>query len=317
MIGVLGLVAPVFLLIALGYVAGIRRVLSDEALRGINDFAFWLCAPALLFVSAAVGEGVGGHGGRLELSFFAGVLIVYAAALLLSRLVTGRGLAESGLFALNCAFGNTLMMGVPVVLATFGPAGIGPATAIVGLYSLVMLPLTTIVAEMGMSAGASPLRVLRTTLRSVVRNPIVMAVLLGNLWALFLPVPPLFVRRFLEILGGGTSPLLLFCLGASLRDFQIRRDWMDAVVISVLKLAVLPLVVLGLGRLAGLPPLELAVAVIMAAMPTGANAFLLSRRYATGMERAGAAVLLGTMLSVVTLTVVLGWFGGAGGNPAP
>ncbi len=307
MLGVLGLVAPVFLLIGLGYVAGVRRMLSDEALRGINDFAFWLCAPALLFVSAASSGGAA-HGGRLEVIFFGSVLLVYAASLLLCRFVARRGLAESGLFALNCSFGNTLMMGVPVTLATFGTAGIAPATAIVGLYSLVMLPLTTVVAEMGMSAGASPLRVLTATLRSVVRNPIVLAVLLGNLWAVFLPAPPDFMRRFLEILGGGTSPMLLFCLGASLRDFHIRRDWLDAVVINVLKLAVLPLVVWGFGRLAGLGPLELAVAVTMAAMPTGANAFMMSRRYATGMERAGAAVLLGTMLSVVSLTFVLGLF---------
>ena len=314
MIAVLGLVAPVFLLIALGYAAGVRRALSDEAIRGINDFAYWLCAPALLFVSAA-GGGAAAHGGWLELAFFAGALTVFGVALLLSRLVVGRDLAESGLFALNCSFGNTLMMGVPVVLATFGPSGIRPATAIIGLYSLVMLPLTTIVAEMGMAAGASPMRVLRTTLRSVVRNPIVMAVVAGNLWALLLPVPPLFLQRFLEILGGGTSPLLLFCLGASLRDFQIRRDWVDAAVISFFKLLVLPLLVFGLGRLAGLPPLDLAVAVILASMPTGANAFLMSRRYAIGMERSGAAVLLGTMASVVTLSLVLGWvttFGAAG-----
>ena len=310
MLGVLNLVAPVFLLIALGYAAGRRRVLSDEALRGINDFAYWLCAPALLFVSAASGGGLGGHGGWLEVAFFSSVLVTYGIALLASRFLARRGLAESGLFALNCSFGNTLMMGVPVVLATFGTAGIGPATAIIGLYSLIMLPLTTIVAEMGMTAGASVARVLGTTLRSVVRNPIVMAVLLGKLWTLFMPAPPFFMRRLLEILGGGTSPILLFCLGASLRDFQIQRDWADALVISLLKLVALPAVVWGMGRLLGLGALELAVAVTLAAMPTGANAFLMSRRYATGMERAGAAVLLGTILSVVTLTFLLGWLTG-------
>ena len=312
MLGVLGLVAPVFLLIALGYGAGLRRMVSDEGLRAVNDFAYWLCAPALLFVSSSSGGGLAGHGGRLELAFFAAVLAVYAAALAFSRLVAGRGLAESGLFALNCAFGNTLMMGVPLVLAAFGPAGLGPATAIVALYSLVMMPLTTIIAEMGLAEGASPLRVVRTTVRSVARNPIVVSVVLGNFWALVLPPPPFFLVRFLEMLGAGTSPLLLFCLGASLRDFRIRRDWADAVVINLLKLVVLPLVVFGAGRVAGLGALELAVAVTLAATPTGANAFLMSRRYAVGMERSGAAVLLGTIASVVTLSGVLGWFAGAG-----
>ncbi|TPG60545.1 AEC family transporter [Roseomonas nepalensis] len=311
MLGVLGLVAPVFLLIALGYGAALRRMVADEALRGLNDFAYWLCAPALLFLSAASGGGLAAHGGRLEMAFFAGALGIYAAALAFSRLAAGRGLAESGLFALNCAFGNTLMMGVPVVLAAFGPAGIGPATAIIALYSLIFMPLTTIVAEMGLAEGASPMRVARTTIRSVARNPIVVSVVLGNLWALVLPPPPLPLARFLAILGAGTSPLLLFCLGASLRDFRLRRDWVDAVVINALKLVAMPLLVYGAGRLVGLGPLELAVAVTMAAMPTGANAFLMSRRYAVGMERSGAAVLLGTMASVATLTGVLGWFAGA------
>ena len=81
--------------------------------------------------------------------------------------------------------------------------------------------------------------------------------------------------------------------------------------INALKLVAMPLLVYGAGRLAELGPLELAVAVTMAAMPTGANAFLMSRRYAVGMERSGAAVLLGTMASVATLTGVLGWFAGA------
>ena len=312
MLGVLGLVAPVFLLIALGYGAGLWRKVSDEGLKAINDFAYWLCAPALLFVSSASGGGLAGHGGRLELAFFVAVLAVYAGALAFSRLAYGRGLAESGLFALNCAFGNTLMMGVPMVLSAFGPAGLGPATAIVALYSLVMMPLTTIIAEMGLAEGASPRRVVRAALRSVGRNPIVVSVVLGNLWALALAPPPFFLARFMEILGAGTSPLLLFCLGASLRDFRIERDWVDAVVINLLKLVVLPLGVFGMGRAVGLGPLELAVAVTLAATPTGANAFLMSRRYAVGMERSGAAVLLGTVASVVTLTGVLGWFAGTG-----
>ena len=63
-------------------------------------------------------------------------------------------------------------------------------------------------------------------------------------------------------------------------------------------LAVLPLLVWALGHMAGLPPQELAVAVTLAAMPTGATAFILARRYATGMDRSGATVLLGTVMAV-------------------
>ena len=47
---------------------------------------------------------------------------------------------------------------------------------------------------------------------------------------------------------------------------------------------------------------------VAAAMPTGATAFILARRYATGMDRSGATVLLASALSVVTLSVLIALF---------
>ena len=76
----------------------------------------------------------------------------------------------------------------------------------------------------------------------------------------------------------------------------------------VLKLLVLPVLVFSLCRLMGLSGLETAVATTIAALPTGANAFLLSSRYGTGSAESGAAVLVSSVVSVVTLAVVLGVF---------
>ena len=55
---------------------------------------------------------------------------------------------------------------------------------------------------------------------------------------------------------------------------------------------------------------ETAVAVTMAALPTGANAFILARRYATGADRSGSAVVLTTSISVLTLSALIGHFRG-------
>ena len=76
-------------------------------------------------------------------------------------------------------------------------------------------------------------------------------------------------------------------------------------VTAVLKLAVLPVLVWGFGTLMGLGRLEMAVAVTAAALPTGANAFLLARRYGAGSDASGAAVLVSTAISVATLSWML------------
>jgi hypothetical protein len=73
---------------------------------------------------------------------------------------------------------------------------------------------------------------------------------------------------------------------------------------------VLPLLVFALGLLLGLSPIEMAVAVTMAALPTGANAFILARRYDTGADRSGSAVVVSTALSVLTISALIAHFRG-------
>jgi len=298
----LNVVAPIFVLIAIGYVSARRRWISEEGLRGMTDFVFHLAMPSLLLASATLPHP---NGGATAVAFFGGSLATYALALPLSRLALRMPLGEGGAFALNAAFGNTAMIGVPLVIAAYGQAGLVQLLAIVGLHSLILLPLGTVVGEIAHNARAPIAGILKATLLSVLKNPIVMAVLLGFIiyqsgWEL-----PAVVRRFLDMTGMAGPPVALFCLGASLTAFDARRDWPSALLCTALKLLLMPALVWLLGRAIGLPPLPLAVAVLAAGMPTGANAFFLARRYAAGADRSGATVLLSTILSVLTLAVLL------------
>lgn len=293
---------PVFIMIGLGYVAVWRKLVSEEGLRGLNDFAFYLAMPCLIFASAT-SEHPGS--GPTAVVFFTGCLLTYAIGMLLGRLVLRLPGQEVATFGLNTCFGNTAMIGIPVMLAAYGQAGLAQILAIVGLHSLVLLPLATMVAEIAGRGPARPIPVLRATLMAVARNPIVLAVLLGQAFAfLHIPVPGA-IRRFLELAGLAGPAVALFCLGASLIAFQFRRDWAVALLGSLVKLLLMPALVWLLGRWMGLPPLSHAVAVVAAAMPTGANAFFLSRRYAAGAQRSGATVLLSTLLAVGTVGLLL------------
>jgi predicted permease len=177
--------------------------------------------------------------------------------------------------------------------------------AILALHSMALLGTATVVAEIAQNPGARALPLLRATLGGVVRNPVVMAVLLALVWsALHLPVPG-WARATLELLGAAAPPVSLFCLGGSLGGFDPRGALRQTAATAVLKLAALPILVWLFGRALGLGPLELAVAVTTAALPTGANAFLMARRYSTGADASGAAVLVTTTLSLATLTWLL------------
>ncbi len=301
---VLAIAAPVFLLIGAGYLAVARGLVDAPGFRGLNGFAFHLAAPALLFAG-----GTSGHagGGAAALAFFLGAAALYVPTLLLS--CARLGLARAGTLALDATFGNTVMMGIPLLAAAFGQAGLSIMVAILALHSLLILGTATVVAEVAANPGAPPWKLLRATLGGILRNPIVMAVLLALLWSsLALPVPgPL--RRTLELLGAAAPPVSLFCLGGSLAAFRATGAGRTAGV-AALKLLALPALVWSFCRWMDLPPLDTAVAVVTAALPTGANAFLLARRYATGAEESGAAVLVTTGLSIATLSAALAFFAG-------
>lgn len=304
MTAILDIVAPVFAIIGLGYLAATRRVIDEAGFRGLNDFTFCLAAPALLFVG-----GTSGHvgGGPAAFAFFAAAVLIYGAALWLGVRRMAMPLGEAGLFALNCTFGNTVMMGIPLIAATFGQAGLPILITIIALHSMVLLTLATVVAEVGLHRHAPWRRIVLATLGGVARNPVVVTVFVALGWSTIgLPVPGV-MRRTLEMLGAATPPVALFCLGGSLAAFSAGQSWREVAWATVLKLAALPLMVWGTCALLGLSPLETGVAVMTAALPTGANAFLLARRYATGADRSGATVLVSTIISVVTLAAVLAW----------
>lgn len=301
MVTLLNVVAPIFILIGIGYVAARRRWLSEEGLSGMTNFVFRLAMPCLLINGATTPHP---NGGMTAFVFFAGCLATYAVALLLSGGVLRMRLAEGGTFALNASFGNTAMIGIPLVLAAYGQSGLSQMLAIVGLHSLILLPLGTVVGEIAHNARAPIGKILKATILSVLQNPIVMAVLAGLLISLSGVTIPVFSRRFLEMTGLAGPPVALVCLGASLIAFDARRDWPAALACTVLKLLLMPAMVWLVAWLFGLPPLGTAVAVLAAGMPTGANAFFLARRYA-GADRSGATVLLSTIISVATLAALL------------
>ncbi|MCX7931387.1 MAG: AEC family transporter [Rhodovarius sp.] len=301
MLAVLGVAAPAFAVMALGWLAARRGWIDRPGLRGIELFVFSIAAPALLFAAGTAGHSAGG---ATALAFFLAVFSLYAAILLVAWRA-GWPLSRSGPMALDGVYGNTVMMGIPLVFAAFGQPGLSVLMVILALHALLLLTIGTILAEIAAHGGGRPWPVARSALIGVLRNPIAMAVLAALLVAAAgIELPPV-LRRMLELLGAATPGAALFLLGASLTGFALRAAWRQLALTLLVKLLLLPALVYALGWLLGLSRLELAVATLTAALPTGANAFLMASRYRSGMAESGAAVLASTLLSVLTLPLVL------------
>jgi predicted permease len=300
-----GIVAPVFALIGMGAASVRLRLLEPAAVRGMSDFVFYLAMPSLLFRSMVTAPPLR----LLDVagSFIVAAVLLFLAAVLLARALFNAGLARAGVFALNAVFGNTVMLGVPIVDSAFGAEGVAYLLAIVVFHSALLLPLATVLIEADASHGRGPWQVLRATAPGLLRNPVVVcigAALAWRLTGLGLAAP---LDRLLLLLGAAGPPLALFCLGATLPKPEGWRGMGEVATASALKLLAMPALVAGLAWLAGVRGTAFAVVVLAAAMPTGANAFLLARRFGTMMEASASTVVISTGLSLATLTVLLGW----------
>jgi malonate transporter and related proteins len=311
----------IFVTVALGWLAGRMRWLeagnerADPA-RLLGNVAFFLFVPALLFRTTV----------RLDFAhlpwatvgaFFVPTLLFMFAVYAWHRQragPAGQSAAAPSVRAIAAMFGNTVQVGIPLVTALFGEAGLALHIAVVSLHSLILLSTLTVLAELdlereraaqGQAARLGPLLI--QTARNTVIHPVVLPVLAGLAWnATGLGLHPV-LDEALAGLGSAVVPVCLVLIGLTLAYHDLRGLWRTGAGTSVLKLLVMPAMVLAVAHWGfGLSGLPLSVVVLMAALPVGSNALIFSQRYGTLQAETTAAIVISTVGFMATATVWLG-----------
>ena len=301
---IFNVVLPVFGIIAAGYISGRRGLLGDASSEALNRFVYWVALPVLLFKAMATVD----VENVVRFDFLAGFMlslaVVWAAAMLLAKLAFGRGLAEATMHGMNTVYGNAGYMGIPLALATYGAEAVFPAIFITVIYTALIVGAAIIMIEIGAGKADGLGPVLRKVFTALIRNPMLIAPVLGLAWAasgIPLPVP---VETFSSILGAAAGPCALFAIGLFLVGKPLREGLGEVTVMTVVKLAVQPLVTaVFMFWLFPVDPLWGKVAVLMATLPTGAGSFVLSLSYGLYVQRTSSVILISTIASVATISV--------------
>jgi predicted permease len=297
---------PIFALIGIGWIGGRLRLLGAHGTTALNAFVGWFALPAMLFVALArvsIGEVfntpfVAVFGGSMLLTFVVGMIV--------ARGLSRARLAHMSLFGLAASFGNVGYMGIPLCLTAFGPQGALPGTLATVLGAACMLTFGLILVEIDIQRGRGALAARGRILRAVLRSPIVQAVALGSITsALGIAIPePIF--RFLELLGSAAAPCALFAIGLFLSDKGLGSARLEVGLASFGKVFLQPLIAVGLMPwFLDLDTMWGKAAVLCAALPTAANAFVVAKEYETFVEGASGTILLSTLASVVTVSALL------------
>ena len=300
------IIAPIFGIVLVGWLAARLRAFDAAATRGLSLFAFNFAIPVLLLRTVAQTEMPPQPEWRFVFAYFSGAFAIFALGALAARLIFSRRGAAPAIFGISASFSNTTILGIPIVLKAFGDAAAVPLALILGFHSALLFTLTTVAAEIGAGIGVPLPTLLRNVGTGLVTNPILWGIA-GGLLLNFLGVPlPPMLDQLAAMLGGAALPTALFALGANLSRFRLTRTLRELLLLTGLKTLAQPALIYVLGAYVfDLAPVSLAVAVTMAALPTGINAYLFAARYDVAAPEATSTILLSTLLSVVSLGFLL------------
>ena len=298
---------PVIALVATGFVVARLRWVGAPAVKDLSNLVFLVLTPALLFRTMSKVQ-VQQLDFRPVAAYFLAVLVIFAGTLL----VCGFN-RRAAVLALATTFGNTVMIGTPLIALAWGEPGLVTLFTLYTVHTVVLLTSATMVLELAVMReaagsaqqrhpGATVLKALRNSLLHPVPLPIVAALAFAQTGL----VLPAILARPLELLAGAFTPMSLILVGLTLASTSWSVHWRGALALSAVKNLLHPLLVAIAGWLLGLSGVPLAVMVVVASLPIGANVFLFSQRYQVAEDLITASVGLSTLLAIGSVAFVLG-----------
>lgn len=284
--GIAAVVAPVFLIAALGF-AWIRAGLPfDRAF--ITAFVVNAATPCLVFSTLmrvrlegeAVATLVLASGSAMLLSGLAGALILLALRLPLRPYVPA------------FAFPNAGNMGLPVCLFAFGELGMGYAVVFFTTLAVVQFTVGPAIAAGRSDAGA------------LLRTPLIHAVAAAAAMRAAGLELPQWLANTTDLLGSCSVPLMLVSLGVALAGLRMRST-VRAMGLSALRLAVGAGAGWAVASAFGLQGTMRGVLVVQSAMPVAVFNYLWAQKFNNAPEEVAGMVIGTTALSLVSLPLLL------------
>ncbi|MBL1420147.1 MAG: AEC family transporter [Alphaproteobacteria bacterium] len=298
------IVSPFFCFILIGYIFGRLFDGTDAGLFWLNKFIIYLAVPALLFsllIKSPIEEMANfGYIATTTLITFS----IFAASMIYLVFGLKKRLGDSSLLAASASYGNVGYMGIPLMVALLGEDAIIPATLILIFDSMLHFILVPLIA--GRNDTGSNFERFVHSLMQILKNPFLIASVLGVIIALFnLPLPSL-ISNLSDQLGASAIPTALFSLGVSLSLSKFTGVSFDKVFLVAMKLFIHPalvaVIVLSLGIF---DPIWSATAIIMATLPTALNVFMMAKQYERSAEMVSSVTLFGTIISVGSISLVI------------
>lgn len=303
--------APIFLIMLLGFIAGKTKMVDNKNVSILNVFVMDFALPVSLF-SAIVKTPWTGIVQESPLILVLAIVmwLVYAFMIFLSQKVFKKGPEDSAVLALTVAFPNFAALGLPVLSSLIGDAAASlPVAVCIATGSILVTPICLLALEQGKAKragnnGESTAKMLPILMWRSFKKPIVLGPLFGVILSALNVHLPDIVFTAIKPLGLAATAGALFLTGVILSARKLQLNLVVGIG-TVLKLILQPLLCWGIVVLFGFRPEMAATAVMVFALSAGFFGVVFGNRYGVSSPNAEAVLLLSSILCIVTLPMFI------------
>jgi len=296
---------PVAFAISLGYVAGHRNVFGAAQRKVFTTLVLNWLLPSLLFSGIAKTPRADLLNYKIPLTFAIGLLVPYLAVLLAGRFLLRHDQRVAALRASLLAFPDMVFMGVPILGTLFGPASLFPILVANFVPMLVIIPLTTVLLEMGSEKGSrGGSAVFFKALAHAAGEPRVWVPFIAAVLVLLNIEIPQVVIGSLDLVGEPTTGLSLFVAGLIISEEKVRLS--KAVAVDVLfKNLVHPAAMLATVLILHVDGVLAREAILLAALPSAVITTMFAEEYGVLASESSTAILGTRVLCFVTIPLAV------------
>ena len=309
MIDLLNIVSSVFGYILFGFFVNKLQILPKKYIDYFDFTGFNILLPLALIiyfwqVSFPQINSIG-----LIISFFASGIFISMTGFLISKQFLNYKTDDSALFGLASCFGNTVAMGIPLMYAVLGPINTIPYMILVFFHGIVHFSYTVIIIEVYRNRQKSIVEIIYQILLGVVKNVVLFGMIFGIILNYSNFNVPSIMKEPLDIFVNLALPIVLISLGLALGNFKIRENIYGAILLTILKNFIHPIIAFFLANfILELDRLLVIIVTMAAALPSGSQSYYFAYRYNSLKEVVSSNVVLSTFVSFFTLSFLLLFF---------
>jgi hypothetical protein len=293
------IVAPVFLIIAVGYLAKKRKIINEIFVDVTSKFVFQISLPIFIFLEISTLD-LSQVFNIDQITFISSATFITYLFIWVGTIPFIKNPEDKSAFIQGAFRGNYAIVGLALISNLFGDDALGKATLLLAF----LLPIYNVLAVIVLIVPKHQGKInFISMLREILLNPLILAVIFALPFSYYkLKLPEIFITTgnyFADL----ALPLALVGIGGSLNIENLKRASTLAFSSSIIKIVVLPFTITFLAIFLGYRNDDLGIMFIVFACPTAIASFVMADVMGANSKLAGNIIMITTLGSVFTIAI--------------